>query len=67
MLSEGLHVCPNPTSVECRRAIDQLSWQMTGEVLTCTTAGLECLNASQSDGTCDDYEVRFLCPAGTIQ
>ena len=30
--------------------------------------GLVCQNAKQSDGNCDqDYRVRFLCPAGTIQ
>ena len=29
--------------------------------------GLVCKKSEQSDGSCRDYKVRFLCPAGTIQ
>jgi len=68
MLQEGLHVCPQPVQIQCRRASDQVPSDQTGEVsVSCTLAGLECLNDSQPDGFCDDYEVRFLCPNGTIQ
>ena len=40
----------------------------TGETVTCLAHnGLVCQNAQQSDGYCQDYRVRFLCPADTIQ
>ena len=29
--------------------------------------GLICQNSQQNDGFCQDYRVRFLCPAGTIR
>ena len=54
--------CDKPVAVECRRKSDQVDWTATGEVVTCnTTKGFQCINADQSDGKCDNYEVRFYC------
>jgi len=32
-----------------------------GEVVSITHEGMVCLNANQTDGTCNDYSVRFCC------
>jgi hypothetical protein len=68
MITERRGVCPNPVAIQCRRISDMKDAAQTGEVISfCDPArGLECLNASQADGLCDDYEVRFQCPQGTI-
>ena len=45
-----------------------LSSTHTGEIVTCEPrVGLVCLNSDQSDRYCQNYQVRFLCPTGTIQ
>jgi len=53
--------CANPTAVECK-TLGGVNWSQTGEVYSCTLSGGTCLNASQPDGSCQDYQVRFLCP-----
>lgn len=55
--------CQNPVKAECRRVSDGVDFSLTGEIVRCTTDGAECLNSQQSDGNCDDYEIRFACPA----
>jgi hypothetical protein len=61
-------VCPSPLAIQCRRVSDKLDWSQTGEKVICQPAlGLTCLNAEQSDGICDDYEVRFACPDPAAQ
>jgi len=55
--------CANPLGAECRRRSDGVDHSLTGEVVSCTASGgAVCLNSQQADGTCDDYEVRFVCP-----
>jgi hypothetical protein len=55
--------CVAPLAVECRRVSDQMNWEDTGAIMTCTPSGGGlCINASQPSGSCDDIEVRFLCP-----
>jgi hypothetical protein len=55
-------VCPNPIAVECQ-TLTGVPWYSTGEVYTCNpTVGGACTNASQPDGACQDYQVRFYCP-----
>ena len=54
------------TQTECRRVSDQLDYSLTGEIFEpgyeCTPdKGLVCVNATQPDGVCNDYEVRFFC------
>jgi len=54
--------CANPTAVECK-TLGGVDWSQTGEVYSCTlSGGGTCLNASQPDGSCQNYQVRFLCP-----
>ena len=61
-LSSFTGVCANPTAIQCR-ATDGTYWTQTGEILACDrNTGLFCVNANQSDGMCEDYEVRFFCP-----
>jgi pimeloyl-ACP methyl ester carboxylesterase len=57
--------CTQPFAVQCRRAIDGVDSTLTGEIVRCNLDGAECLNSKQPDGWCDDYEVRFACPAPT--
>jgi hypothetical protein len=57
--------CAQPFAVQCRRAADGVDSALTGEVVRCNLDGLECLNNNQPDRFCDDYEVRFACPAAT--
>ena len=55
-------VCANPISIQCQ-TVAGVDWTQTGEVYSCTPAtGGVCVNASQPDGSCMDYRVRFLCP-----
>ncbi|MCY1020378.1 hypothetical protein [Pyxidicoccus sp. MSG2] len=56
-------VCPNPVAAECRTIAGAVPWYSTGETYSCTpNGGGACVNANQSDGFCQDYEVRFYCP-----
>lgn len=63
LLVQEQGACPNPTAAECRRISDSKDWTQTGEKVTCNAQqGAVCLNSEQTDGSCDDYQVRFLCP-----
>jgi len=54
--------CATPFAVECK-TLGGVDWSQTGDVYSCTASGGGiCLNASQPDGSCEDYQVRFLCP-----
>ncbi|REG29840.1 microsomal dipeptidase-like Zn-dependent dipeptidase [Archangium gephyra] len=59
--------CSSPVGIECQNT-SGVNWTQTGEVYTCApTVGGICNNANQSDGYCQDYRVRFLCPmSGTF-
>lgn len=50
-----------PIDIQCR-TLSGVDWTAAGEVYSCTpgTGGI-CQNRLQPDGTCFDYEVRFLC------
>jgi hypothetical protein len=53
--------CASPVAIDAR-TLSGVPWQSTGEVLTVSpSVGLICLNASQPDGVCQDYQVRFGC------
>jgi pimeloyl-ACP methyl ester carboxylesterase len=61
-LQSGL-ACAKPAAIECRRTSDQRDWRGTDNIMTCSpTEGGNCINAYQTDGACDDFEVRFACP-----
>jgi hypothetical protein len=55
--------CSNPTAIECK-TLAGVPWNLTGQVYSCTpSTGGVCVNDSQSPpGSCQDYQVRFLCP-----
>ncbi|WP_163996674.1 hypothetical protein [Pyxidicoccus caerfyrddinensis] len=54
--------CPNPLGIECQ-TVTGVDWTQTGQVYTCEpTVGGICRNVDQTNGTCFDYRVRFLCP-----
>ncbi len=60
--------CADPLAVECRRRDGRAEARQR---VTCNRSeGARCLNAEQPDGSCPDYEVRFLCrgesPKGDI-
>lgn len=60
----GYNICngATPLGIECR-TLSGVDWRSTGEVYTCDrTAGGICQNSHQTDGFCEDYQVRFLCP-----
>jgi Zn-dependent metalloprotease len=55
-------VCASPSRVECT-TLGGVDRSLTGETVTCTPqTGFVCKNAEQSDGSCQDYRVRFCCP-----
>jgi len=55
--------CASPVAIVAR-TLSGVPWQSTGEVLTVSpSVGLICLNDSQPDGACQDYQVRFGCGA----
>ncbi|PTL76776.1 hypothetical protein [Vitiosangium sp. GDMCC 1.1324] len=60
-LTEGFPVCSNPIAIECQTT-SGVNWSSTGQVYSCTLSGGTCTNSQQSNGTCLDYQVRFLCP-----
>ena len=61
-INEGYAVCSNPIAIECQTT-SGVSSNSSGEVYSCSlpTGGV-CVNSQQSDGSCLDYQVRFLCP-----
>jgi hypothetical protein len=62
-LQQGL-ACTQPLAIDCRTTTGK-DWVEAGQVYTCSAPiGGYCVNARQPYGkTCEDYEVRFLCPA----
>lgn len=69
-LSEFLplgQACSSPVGIQCQTP-SGVDWTQSGEVYSCTPSGGGiCVNANQSDGYCQDYRVRFLCPmSGTF-
>ena len=54
--------CVNPLAIECQTTTG-IDWSKTGQIYSCSAVtGGVCENANQVDGTCLDYQVRFLCP-----
>lgn len=61
LAADGL-TCSNPVGIQCQTT-SGVDWTSAGEVYTCSvSSGGICRNADQSDGYCQDYRVRFLCP-----
>ncbi|MEO1643138.1 MAG: hypothetical protein AAFR74_07355 [Pseudomonadota bacterium] len=55
--------CETPIEIECRTSAGKVPHNQTGEVYSCAPqTGGACVNRQQSDGRCQDYEVRFKCP-----
>ncbi len=62
-LTEKGLACPKPADIECRDSRTKVDSSKNGETVTCNvTEGGNCVNKLQSDGRCNDYEVRLLCP-----
>ena len=60
-------VCERPVGIECRVADTEVDYRDNGEVYNCSLdVGGICNIADQADGVCEDYEVRFLCPCGSL-
>ncbi|XP_033107983.1 uncharacterized protein LOC117109707 [Anneissia japonica] len=54
----------NPVAIDCRTT-GGISWMEVSQKVSCDLErGFECLHAHQKSGTCEDYEVRFLCSCG---
>jgi Mucin-2 protein WxxW repeating region len=52
-----------PVGIQCRTVSGGIDWLAAGEVYHCTIdLGGYCSNSEQPDGSCQDYEARFLCP-----
>jgi hypothetical protein len=61
-INEGYPVCANPVAIDCQTT-SGVNWSSAGEVYSCSLpSGGVCINSQQSDGSCLDYQVRFLCP-----
>lgn len=61
-VADGSLDCDEIIDMEARRVSDKVDASATGETLEMDPAtGLHCKHAHQADGTCDDYEVRFMC------
>jgi len=57
-------ICAHPHAIEARAISDKKSAYETGDVFKVFNKdkGLVCQNSDQTDGQCDDYQVRYLCP-----
>ncbi|XP_071956624.1 cartilage intermediate layer protein 2-like [Antedon mediterranea] len=56
-------MCQHPATIQCQTT-GGAHYTSTGEVVSCSAStGLVCKNADQPDNYCQDYRVRFLCPA----
>ena len=66
--SDDPPVCEHPVGIECRVSGTQVDYRDSGEVYSCTPeVGGVCLDGNQPAGVhCSDYEVRFLCPCGSL-
>jgi hypothetical protein len=58
--------CPQPLAIDCRTTSGK-NWTEAGHVYRCDVSrGGFCIDTSEPFGKpCEDYEVRFLCPAVT--
>ncbi|HEX2641874.1 MAG TPA: hypothetical protein VHU81_02700 [Thermoanaerobaculia bacterium] len=59
----GFNICNGaaPIGIDCQTT-NGVDWRNTGEVYTCDpNQGGICQNNLQTDGSCLDYQVRFLC------
>jgi hypothetical protein len=64
LLVQEYGTCAEPVGIECQTT-SGVDMSASGEVVRCqANLGLECLNDSQSDYSCEDYRVRFSCPRG---
>lgn len=55
-------VCADPLAIQCR-TVQGVRWPAAGDVYNCNVViGGYCYNSHQQDLSCEDYEVRFLCP-----
>ncbi|CAB4006849.1 Hypothetical predicted protein, partial [Paramuricea clavata] len=54
-----------PVGADCRVKTTGLVWYSANQVLLdcyeCSAKGLACFNKYQTNGQCQDYEIRFLC------
>ena len=58
-----------PVDIQCRTNTTGAPWWEAGEYLQVPCfpdSGLYCYDATQDDGICENYEVRYLCPSGKI-
>ncbi|XP_069771676.1 mucin-5AC, partial [Narcine bancroftii] len=57
------HICLNPIACEVE-TLSGIPVASTGDVVSrCNVnSGFACVNAEQSDGKCEDYRIRFICP-----
>ena len=63
--ADGNVPCDEPVAIQCQ-TVGGVAWNSTGDVFRsgygCTVEnGLKCYNADQSDGSCEDYKVKFAC------
>lgn len=62
-LSTGQVHCNHPIAIQCE-TLSGVPWYQAGEVYRCESdVGGVCVNAQQPDRACQDYQVRFCCPA----
>ena len=62
-LTAGQVRCKDPVAIQCE-TLGGVPWYQAGEVYSCKKeVGGVCVNAQQPDGSCQDYHVRFCCPA----
>jgi len=59
VVNEGRPVCEDPTAVEGR--IVGTTATSTTETVSFGLSGLVCKNNDQTDGRCEDYELRYCC------
>ncbi|XP_055515432.1 uncharacterized protein LOC129711657 [Leucoraja erinacea] len=56
-------ICPNPTGCEVE-TLSGIPASSSGDIVSSCSiiSGFLCVNAEQSDGRCEDYRIRFICP-----
>ncbi|XP_076444633.1 uncharacterized protein LOC143282756 isoform X2 [Babylonia areolata] len=64
----GLNICNGKQAVkaECRVVTSQDSPKETLSIHCTPSEGLLCHGSNQTDGNCEDYEIRFLCLSSTV-
>ncbi|XP_059494000.1 uncharacterized protein si:dkey-205h13.2 [Stegostoma tigrinum] len=57
-------ICSNPTACEVETTSGVPASTTGDNIPECNiSAGFACVNAEQEDGSCEDYRIRFICPA----